>query len=338
LAAIGLSIIAANANITVLSKFAFLTSIMLVFAHTVSKTLLFMSAGHAKRATHEDSIDNVRGIWHSIGKIPAIAMTVSSMSFSAFPPLIGFVSEWMILEAMFQSYKFSSILDRVSAAFSGILIALAMGLASFSMVKLVGYTALGYDHKKKVDKINSKFMNLSELLLTLVVILSGLFAPFLIKFIGYGEFLSGLLGVVKPFLIVSSKPIFGVVSPTFLTIVAGLLFIFPLIFYLYRKPKVRKVNAFNGGEVLKEDEYYTVGAYSFTLEFILRKIYSTKGIKKGNERFVLVKDNTNIMYSKLVKSIYAISKAVSRVLMNGRIPYYILYTVIIFVLIFFIAK
>ncbi len=338
LSAIGLSVVASISNIQVLSEFAMLTAIILIFAHTVSKTLLFMSVGHAKKALNEDSIDNVRGIWSAVGKIPAISMVTSGLSFSAFPPLIGFLGEWMVLEALFQSYKFGSILDRLSAAFSGILIALAMGLAAFSMVKLMGYTALGYDHEKKAEKIHCVNMNIAEIGLTSIIILSGLLSPLLIRYIGYGDFLFGLLGVPKPFLVVSSKPIFGVVSPTFLSVVIGVLLTFPLTFYLSKKSKVRRVNAWNGGKVLEENEYYTVPAYSFTLEYILRKVYSTKEVKKGKERFVLVKDITGLLYSGIIKATVSISKSVSLTLMNGKVSYYILYTIIIFALIFFIAR
>ncbi len=338
LASIGLAVTAYNANINVLMNFATLTAIILIFAHTITKTLLFLSIGHAKLALKEDNIDNVRGIWSSVGKIPAIALLVSTLSFSAFPPFIGFLGEWMNLEGLFQSYKFPSMIERLSAAFSGILIALAMGLAAFSMVKLAGYTALGYDHERKAKKISCKTMQITETILILVVGLVGLFSPLFIKYIGYGQFLSGLLGVLNPYLVVSSHPIFGVVSPTFLTIVVLVLAIFPFSFYFYRRSNVRKVNAWNGGEILKENEYFTVAAYSFILEYILRKVYATKEVKKDSKRFVSLKDVTDRLYDGITIGVRAISKAVSVVLMNGHIYYYILYTMIMFVLIFFMIR
>lgn len=338
LAALGLSVTAHSANLTALSSFAMITSLILLFAHVVSKSLLFMSIGHAKEALGQETIDNVRGIWTAVGKIPAISMLISGLSFSAFPPLIGFLGEWMGLEALFQSYKFPSMPDRLSAAFAGILVALAMGLAAFSMVKLVGYSALGYDHGKKAKKIPSFTMSLSEVLLSSVVLLAGIFSPFLIRYFGYGNFLSGFLGVPKPFLVVSSHPVFGVVSPTFLTIVAGVIFLFPLAFYLSRSRKVKRVSAWNGGIPLHEGEYFSVPAYSFTLEFILRKVYSTKEIKDGKVRYVSVKDVTTLFYDGIVSATKAISKALSLTLMNGHIYSYILYAMIMFVVIFFVAR
>ncbi len=338
LAALGLSVTAHSANLTVLSSFAMITSLILLFAHNTAKSLLFMAVGHAKEALGQETIDDVRGIWTAVGKIPAISILTSGLSFSAFPPLIGFLGEWMTLEALFQSYKFSSMLDRLSAAFAGILVALAMGLAAFSMAKLVGYSALGYDHGKKAKKIPSFTMNISEVFLSLTILLAGLFSPYLIGYFGYGDFLSGLFGVPKPFLIVSSHPVFGVVSPTFLAVVAGVIFLFPLAFYVSKSKKVKRVSAWNGGIPLKEGEYFSVPAYSFTLEFILRKVYSTKEIKKGKVRYVSVKDITTLLYDGIASTTKATSKALSITLMNGHIYSYILYAMIMFVMIFFVAR
>ncbi len=338
LATLGLSVTAHSANLTALSSFAMITSLILLFAHITSKSLLFMSIGHAKEALDEDTIDNIRGVWTAVGKIPAISMLISGLSFSAFPPIIGFLGEWMTLEALFQSYKFPSMLDKLSAAFAGILIALAMGLAAFSMAKLIGYSALGYDHGKKAKKLPSFSMNLSELFLSLTVLLAGIFSPCLIGYFGYGDFLSGLFGVPKPFLVVSSHPIFGVMSPTFMMIVAGVIFLFPLAFYILKSKKVKKVSAWNGGIALKEGEYFSAPAYSFTIEFILRKVYDMKEIKSGKKRYVSVKDVTTFLYDGLIKATKVTSKALSVTLMNGHVYSYVLYVMVMFVLLFFIAK
>ena len=50
LTAIGLSVTAYNAHIYVLSDYAILTSVVLLFAHNIAKSLLFLSVGHAKEA------------------------------------------------------------------------------------------------------------------------------------------------------------------------------------------------------------------------------------------------------------------------------------------------
>ncbi|WP_051962644.1 proton-conducting transporter membrane subunit [Mesoaciditoga lauensis] len=338
LATLGLSITAFAFHINVLGEFAMLTTLILTFSHVITKTLLFLAVGHAKEALNEESIDNVRGVWKAVGKIPAFSIVISALSFSVFPPLIGYVAEWMTLETLFQSYKIPSMTARITAAFIGILLALAMGMAAFSMVKLAGYTALGYDHGKRAKKIPHFNMNLAEIILVFVIAVAGFLSPLVVRFFGYKEFLSGLLGVPKPYLILSSHPIFGVVSPTFLAVVLGVLGVFPLIFYLAKGKKVKRVDAWNGGEVLREVEYFSAPAYSFTLEYILRKVYATKEVKEKNKRYVRVKDVVQDMYTGILVGARATSLALSRTLMNGHVYSYILYILAVFVLIFFMVR
>ncbi len=339
LTALGLSAIAAfystNKGVETLADFAFLAALFIAFSHTIAKTLLFISVGHAKEALQKEDIDLVRGIWRNVGKLPALGILTSGLSFSAFPPTIGFVGEWMILEALFQSYKFLNNVDRIIAAFAGIMVALAIGLATFAMIKLIGYTALGPDHGEKAHKFPSSTMKISEIFLILLLFLGGIFSPYLIQLLGYGKFLSGLLSVPDPLLIVSAKPIFGVISPTILTLVVLTLLIIPVLFYIFGKKKIRKVDAWNGALPLSEDEYYTVPAYSFTLEYILRSVFLMKEKKEGYIAEVQNKDVAEYLYEFIGNTVDKISGMVGRIIMNGRISLYILYIFIIFILVFF---
>ncbi len=338
LTALGLSAIAAfysqNKGIETLADFAFLAGLFIAFSHTIAKTLLFISVGHAKESLRKEDIDLVRGIWRNVGKLPAFGILTSGLSFSAFPPTIGFVGEWMILEALFQSYKFMNNVDRIIAAFAGIMVALAIGLATFAMIKLIGYTALGPDHGEKAYKFPSHAIKISEVFLILLLFGGGIFSPYLIQLLGYGKFLSGLLAVPDPLLIISARPVFGVISPTMFTIVILFLIVIPIMFFLFGKKKIRKVEAWNGALPLGEDEYYSVPAYSFTLEYILRSIYRTKETKEGYIAEVRNKDIAEFLYEYLGKTVNKISNFVGRVIMNGRISLYILYIFILFLLVF----
>ena len=335
LTAIGLSTMASAVGtqpMLVLSRFAFLAALFVAFSHTISKSLLFMSVGHAKESLQEENIDNVRGIWSNVGGIPAAGILTSGLSFSAFPPTVGFVGEWMVLEALFQSYKFEGNAERLIAAFAGILIALAIGLAAFSMIKLIGYTALGPDHGKKAHKFPSIKIKSAEIFLMLLLVLGGVFSPFIIRLLGYSNFLGGLLAVPDPLLILSSNPIFGVVSPTMFIVVVGVLFVVPYV--IYHRRSSRKVQAWNGGLALTEDEYFTVPAYSFILEFVLRKLYLTKEVRAGYTAEVTNKDLAEYLYEFLNKLVRKLSYFVGKAIMNGKISLYILYIIIVFVLAF----
>lgn len=321
-----------------LSSFAFAAALMVAFGHLLAKSLLFISIGHAKEAYGENRIDKVRGVWKGVGKIPASGIIVSGLSLSAFPPLIGYVGEWMILESIFQSFKFSDNFYRFFGTSVGILIALGIGLTGFAMAKLMGYTALGYHHEKQRKEFQDIFIRISEIFLIIFVVCSGIFAPVLLKMFGYSFMLGGALGVPEPFLIMSGNPIFGVIAPTFLTIVICVLFLLPLSVYFFTRKRVRKVNSFNGAIPLKEEEYFTAKAYSYILEHILEKIYRTKEIINNNIFSIKVTDILVFPYNFIRKAFVGAGFVLSRTLMNGKIYWYIIYILIIFLLCFLIVR
>ncbi len=335
LSALGLSAVAYSFSKTsTLYEFAFLSAVVLSITHTIAKTLLFLSIGQAKEQLHEENIDNVRGIHKSVGKIPALGIVVSGLSFSAFPTLLGYVAEWMLLESIFQSYQFQSVLDRIVSSTGGVLLSLAMGFASFSMIKLIGYSALGYNHGKKAEPMPTTFMLISEIFLMIMIVTISFFASYLFIGLGYEKFTIGALGVPKGWLIASAKPVFGVISPAFFVIVILGLFVIPFVIYLSKRKGTKKVTSWNGGLILKEEEYFTANAFSFVIEYILRFIYMTKEVKTSKRAFVVIGDVFEFLYELLVNGIEKAGYNISRFIMNGKVYFYVLYILVMFMVIF----
>lgn len=340
LTAIGFYAIADGVNLPALhylSLFALAASLVITLAHTLSKTLLFMSLGHAKEAYNVQHIDHARGVWSGVGKIPALGILVSALSFSAFPPLIGYAGEWMILETLFQSYRFPSAATEFLAAVAGVLIALAIGLIGFAMVKLIGYTALGYDHGRKSRRIPNNYLNLTQIVMLLLVALSGIGLPAVILWLGYPELLTGLLGIPKPFVLASGNPVFGVISPTFISIMMVVLIALPLLLFLIKRKSVRKVHSWNGGVSLTDDDFFTAPAYSQILEHILRSLYRTKEVRKENEGTVEVEDVMLGPMRTLTRWVQKIGEGEALMVMNGRISAYVSYILILFIIVFVIG-
>ncbi len=337
LAAIGLSVVAGSAAPhSTLSQFAYLTAIMLAVVHTVAKSLLFLSIGEAKEKLHAESIDEVRGIHKSVGIVPAAGIVFAGLSFSAFPLLLGYVAEWMLLESIFQSYQFNSIIDRIVSSAGGVLLSLAMGFAAFSMVKLIGYSALGYTHEKHGEKLPSHFMKTSQLFLISLLIVLSFFATFIFKALGYSQFITHALVVPKGFLIASAKPVFGVISPAFLLITTACIFVAPFLVYLHARRNTRKVVSWNGGLELKEDEYFTAGAFTFIIEYILRFVYATKEVITRSTAYVTVTDLIESAYHKCTGWTQRVAYRISIVIMNGKTYLYVFYILVVFILMFII--
>ncbi len=339
LIAISLSFLAGErTGLKYLSDFAFVSALIVAISHTLSKTLLFISTGHAKEAYSAHTIDEVRGVWKGVGLLPAFGIIVAGLSLSAFPPLVGYVGEWMILEGIFQSYRFDANILRFTLTFVGIMLALGMGLTAFSMIKFMGYTALGYHHEKKIKKFPAGMMKLSEFILIILIISSGILAPFIFKIAGYSNLLGGLLAVPSPLLIISFKPIFGVIAPTFFAIVSLALFIVPFFVYLNKGKNLKRVNSWNGGLLLKEEEYFTAGGFSYILEHVLRKIYNTKEFFVENNYKIEIEDRAKVFYNFFKRLFRSIGYYTTKYVMPGKIYVYIIYMLIMMLIAFIMVK
>ena len=324
-------------NLHYLATFAFAAALILVISHTLAKTLLFMSVGHAKEAYNVHTIDEARGVWSGVGRIPALGIVISALSFSAFPPLIGYAGEWMILETLFQSYRFPSVAIAFFSALAGILIALAIGLISFAMVKLIGYTALGYDHGRKSRPIPNRLMHIAEIALESLIVLGGIGLPLIIMLIGFPQLLIGLLGIPAPLVLASGTPAFGVISPTFIGIIMLVLLVIPLWIFMKNKKKVRKVESWNGGIKLEEAEFFTAPAYSQILKHILRGFYRTRETKSKSHGSITVEDILIRPTEALTRLVRKVGEKVALVLMNGKISAYVAYILILFITVFIIG-
>jgi formate hydrogenlyase subunit 3/multisubunit Na+/H+ antiporter MnhD subunit len=340
LTAVGLYALAVglqNEQMQYLSIFAQTASIMLALSHSFAKTLMFMSVGHAKEAYQVQTIDQARGVWSGVGKIPAMGIVIAALSFSAFPPLIGYSGEWMLLETLFQSYRFPQGITQFLAAIAGVLTALAIGLIGFAMIKLIGYTALGFDHGRKSVAIPNRLMNATQLILQVLLVAGGLGLPAVIMLIGYPQLLIGLLGIPAPLVLASGQPVFGVISPTFIGIVMFFLLAIPFFLFRSRRRKVRKVNSWNGGIPLREEEYFSAQAYSQILEHILRRVYRTREISSETHRRLEVEDVLTGPMQFLTRLVQKIGEGEALVIMNGKISAYVTYILVLFVLTFLIG-
>ncbi|MGC8790826.1 MAG: hypothetical protein ACP5PO_04910 [Desulfurella sp.] len=197
---------------------------------------------------------------------------------------------------------------------------------------MVGFSSLGKSIQT-IKKIPDFTIKLAENLMSALVILSGIFSFLIVFYLGYNNFLDGILGVPKPALMVSSRPIFGVVSPFMFAIVFGFLLFFTLLLKFSNK-KIKTVTPWVGGLKLKENEMYNTRGYSFIVEYVLRGIYRTK----EKDTYVESYDVSNLIYKGLEILFKKLSCFLSKYIMNGNLNYYIAYIIAMFIIALFIFK
>lgn len=148
LAGLGASLIFHAYHLTALSAIALIATLYHILNHAVYKGLLFLSAGSVNHATGTRELNKLGGL---IRLMPwtTFFFVVAALSISAVPPFNGYISEWMLLESLLQSFAIPDILTKVIIALSGALLALTAGIAVTSFVRACGVTFLALPRSKE---------------------------------------------------------------------------------------------------------------------------------------------------------------------------------------------
>jgi hydrogenase-4 component B len=108
--------------------------------HALFKSLLFLGAGSVIHATGTRDIDRLGGLARGM-PITAAAFLIGSAAIVGLPPLNGFVSEWVVYQALFHGGTASGAIQRAVLAAVALAFMGALALACFA--KVVGVIYLG---------------------------------------------------------------------------------------------------------------------------------------------------------------------------------------------------
>ncbi|HEY5364863.1 MAG TPA: proton-conducting transporter membrane subunit, partial [Casimicrobiaceae bacterium] len=110
--------------------------------HAMFKTLLFLATGAVLHATHERSLGKLGGLIHRMPWVAWLAL-VGTLAIAGLPPLNGFVSEWLLLQAfLFTPALPQTFVNMLVPIAAGALV-LAVALSAYVMVKFYGVIFLG---------------------------------------------------------------------------------------------------------------------------------------------------------------------------------------------------
>ena len=121
---------------------AFTAALFHVFNHALFKSLLFFGSGAILTATGERDMEKLGGLIHRM-PMTAFACLVGCAAISALPPLNGFVSEWLLFQAILLSPDMPQWGLRLIIPAVGALLALAVALAAACFVRVFGIAFLG---------------------------------------------------------------------------------------------------------------------------------------------------------------------------------------------------
>ena len=158
---------------------AFTAALFHALNHSFFKSLLFFGAGAVLTATGERDMDKLGGLIHRM-PFTSFVVLVGCVAISALPPFNGFVSEWLIFQAVLQSPDLPQWALKIMVPAVGAMLALAAALAAACFVKTYGVTFLGRprgtaaEAAHEVDRFSLAAMSILAALCLLAGILPGL--------------------------------------------------------------------------------------------------------------------------------------------------------------------
>jgi formate hydrogenlyase subunit 3/multisubunit Na+/H+ antiporter MnhD subunit len=158
---------------------AFTAALFHVLNHSFFKSLLFFGAGAVLTSTGERDMDKLGGLIHRM-PLTSFVFLVGCVAISALPPFNGFVSEWLIFQAVLQSPELPQWALKIIVPAVGALLALAAALAAACFVKAFGVTFLGRprspaaENAEEVDRYSLSAMFILAAFCLLAGILPGL--------------------------------------------------------------------------------------------------------------------------------------------------------------------
>jgi formate hydrogenlyase subunit 3/multisubunit Na+/H+ antiporter MnhD subunit len=141
-AGLGLALAFQANGLKLAAALAFTAALFHVLNHSLFKSLLFFGAGAVLTATGERDMDRLGSLIHRM-PFTSFAVLVGCVAISALPPFNGFVSEWLMFQAVLQSPDLPQWALKIVVPAAGAMLALAAALAAACFVKVFGVTFLG---------------------------------------------------------------------------------------------------------------------------------------------------------------------------------------------------
>ncbi|HTM10311.1 MAG TPA: hydrogenase 4 subunit B [Verrucomicrobiae bacterium] len=341
-----------------LAALGFIGGLYHVINHAAFKGLLFLGAGSVLQATKTGNMEEMGGL---IKRMPwtALFFLIGAAAISALPPLNGFVSEWLVFQALLGGINIPVPEVAVVMPLAMGLLALTSGLAAACFVKAFGITFLALPRSAAAGEAREcRFsMRLGMALLAAACVGLGI-APFAVVPV-LGRIVAGLGGLpdtqaaftLSVYLQTPSS--LGQMSPT---LIAGglllLMLLVPALLWLFRVNGRRRVGDSWGcgrvGQTARME--YTATAFAEPLRRVFAEIYRpmrelTVNFHPGSKYFVeSIKYTSEItpvfeqsVYKPFLDSATFVAQQVRR-LQAGSLHLYLLYMAAALTFLIFVAR
>lgn len=196
-AGLGLALAFKASNMPAAAALAATAALFHVFNHAMFKSLLFFGAGAVLNATGERNIEKLGGLIHRMPNT-AFVVLIGCVAISALPPLNGFVSEWLMFQAILLSPELPQWGLKFTVPAVGALLALSAALAAACFVKAYGVTFLGRARSPAAESASEtdRFSLAAMFSFAGLCLLAGILPGFMID--GLAPVVQGIVGARMP--------------------------------------------------------------------------------------------------------------------------------------------
>ncbi|RMF17904.1 MAG: hydrogenase 4 subunit B [Gammaproteobacteria bacterium] len=179
--AIGMALIFLANGHTLYASLAFVAALAHAVNHALYKSLMFLAAGAVIQMSRQSNIERMGGLLRLMPFTGAFFL-LGTLAITALPPLNGFVSEWLTLQAALQSIHLESGILRSIVPLAAALIILTSAISIVAFTKLFGIAFLGRPRHRQTrrSKPAPVPMVVSFSLITLACLIIGVQPQYLI--------------------------------------------------------------------------------------------------------------------------------------------------------------
>jgi hydrogenase-4 component B len=139
---IGLAIVFHGVGMNSLAALALIAALYHSLNHAFMKSLLFLGTGAVLHSTGERNLGRLGGLIHRMPWVAWLTL-LGALAMAGLPPLNGFVSEWLLLQAFLFTHEVPRSFINMMLPLGAALVALCAALAAYVMVKFFGVIFLG---------------------------------------------------------------------------------------------------------------------------------------------------------------------------------------------------
>jgi hydrogenase-4 component B len=139
---LGLALVFFGVGMSSLSALALIALLYHSLNHAFIKSLLFLGTGSVLHSTGERNLGRLGGLIHRMPWVAWLTL-IGALAMAGLPPLNGFVSEWLLLQAFLFAHEVPHTFVNMLLPMGAALVALAAALAGYVMVKFFGVVFLG---------------------------------------------------------------------------------------------------------------------------------------------------------------------------------------------------